>query len=209
VGAILSVELIQKRHTQPFCEAQKSGALDIEHQILKSFKTASKTKIWNVSRTKQIFIAAGILGAGYLAYKAAQKGIESITVEVVGIGKPAVNNQLFMTVPIELEFDNPTFIPIRVDRIHADIYLNKNGEWVKGATATQPVSISTGKSRQMIYPVLDLNSIFGGNIINTTQAVVNLIQTKTLQMRADVRITWLGFTLPMQSLPPQTVSLTA
>jgi hypothetical protein len=82
----------------------------------------------------------------------------------------------------------------------ADVYLNKNGEFVPAAKLNTPVTIPPGTTTQWIMPTADLQSIFGGSFINTLALTQQILATKKFQIRSDVTIIFQGIALPQQSI---------
>lgn len=151
----------------------------------------------------KLSIGAAIIGIGILVYRAAKYAIANFDFQIVGYGKPTVNNSS-ITVPIQIQFTNPTPIPINIDQLLADIYIKKNTSYVKAATINQALSIPPGKTTQIIYPVIDINSIFGGSLIDTLTAITQSMQSKMLSVRTDVKVIYKGIPLPTQSFTQDT-----
>jgi len=146
----------------------------------------------------KLSIGAAVIGLGFLAYRASKFALANFDFKIVGYGKPIVSN-LSVTIPIVIKFTNPTPIPISLDQVLADIYIKKNGAYVKAAQINQPVNIPAGVSNQNIFPVIDLNSIFGGNILDTINSITSTIQSRILNIRTDVTILYKGIAFPRQS----------
>jgi hypothetical protein len=146
----------------------------------------------------KLSIAAAAIGLVYMGVDYARKAASRFNFEVVGYGKPTFSGWN-LTVPLVIRFTNPTPIPIAADRVLADIYINKAGQWVAAARIDQPVTIASGKTDYTIFPVLNLANIFGGNIFNTVSAIAQGIQSKVLEIRADVTIQYGAISLPTQS----------
>jgi len=146
----------------------------------------------------KLSITAAVIGLGILAYRAAKYAIANFDFKIVGYGKPTVSNAS-ITIPIQIQFNNPTPIPISIDQLIADIYIKKNNSYVKAATVNQPLTILPGKTPQNIYPVIDINSIFGGNVLDTLTSISSILNTKMVTVRTDVTAVFKGITLPKQS----------
>jgi hypothetical protein len=131
--------------------------------------------------------------------KAAQKTLSDFRFDIVGYGKPTINGWN-LTVPLQIKYKNPTPLPINVDQLIGDIYLNKNGTFVLAAKVNQPVTLDPGTSLQWLYPALDLQAVFGGSLANTILAIQEVINRKTLTIRSDITAVYGGITLPMQSI---------
>ncbi len=146
----------------------------------------------------KVGIAATVIGALVWGFKAAQKAVANFKFDIVAYGKPSING-LVITIPLQVRFANPTPLPISLDQLVADIYINKNGTWVRGATVNQPLSIAPGESFQIIAPAVNLGQIFGGNIANTFTAIAAALKTRKLDVRTDVLAVYKGISLPRQS----------
>jgi hypothetical protein len=146
----------------------------------------------------KLSIGAVIIGLGFLAYRAAKYAMANFDFKIVGYGKPTVSNAS-VTVPIQIQFSNPTPIPINLDQVIAEIYIKKNNTYVKAATVNQPLSIGPGKTTQNIYPVINLNNIFGGNLLDTINSISAILSSRVVNIRTDVTTIFKGIALPMQS----------
>ncbi len=151
-----------------------------------------------MSTIVKLSIGAAIIGIGILAYRAAKFAIANFDFKIVGYGKPTISNAR-VTIPIQIQFSNPTPIPITIDQLMADIFIKKNNSYIKAATVNQPLTIVPGKSVQNIYPVVDLNTIFGGNLIDTISSISSILQAKIVNVRTDVTTIFKGIALPKQS----------
>jgi hypothetical protein len=107
---------------------------------------------------------------------------------------------MVITVPLQIKFSNPTPVPIAIERLIADVYLEKNGQFVPAAKVNEAVSIPSGESTQWLMPTADLQSIFGGNLLNTLVSAGQVYQNQKLRIRSDVTLVVKGISLPMQSI---------
>lgn len=131
--------------------------------------------------------------------KEVKKKLANFSFEVVGYGKPSLSGNL-LTVPLKVRFNNPTPLPINIDNLLANIYLLKNNQFVYAAQVNQPVSMPTGIGETMLYPVIDIKSLFGGDLISTLTFINSTLNTtKKLTVRTDVTTTYKGVPLPSQS----------
>lgn len=146
----------------------------------------------------KVGIAAGAVALLVWGYKASKKAIGDFTFEVVGWGKPTLSGTN-LTVPLQIKYNNPTPLPINVDRIQGDIYLLKGGTFVKAAVVDQPVSLQPGVSLQWINPVLNLKNVFGGDALSTLVAMTDMWRTRKMTLRSDVGATYGAITIPKQS----------
>lgn len=140
--------------------------------------------------------AAALLAWGS---KEGKKLLNKFSFDVVGYAKPTLNG-LVLTVPLQIRFTNPTPLPIQVDRLHADVYLEKNGQFVPAAKLDAPVTIQPGTTTDWIMPAADLQAIFGGSLLNTLTAAQQIYATKKFKIRSDITVVFKGVTLPMQSI---------
>lgn len=146
----------------------------------------------------KLSIGAVIIGLGFLAYRAAKYAMANFDFKIVGYGKPTISNAS-ITVPIQIQFTNPTPIPISIDQVIADIYIKKNNTYVKAASVNQPLNIGPGKTTQNIYPVINLSSIFGGNVLDTINSISAILSARVVSIRTDVTTIFKGIALPKQS----------
>ena len=146
----------------------------------------------------KIGIAAAVIALLVWGSNVARKTLSLFQFDIVGYGKPTLAGQL-LTVPLQIRYKNPTPLPINVDRLSADIYLDKNGTFVKAATVDQPVTLQPGESIQWLMPVLNLQNVFGGNFLNTLAAMQQILQSKKLTIRTDAIAVYKGVAVPQQS----------
>lgn len=146
----------------------------------------------------KVGIGAAVIGALMWGWKTAKSAMTDFKFEIVAYGKPKLSGS-FLTVPLQIKFTNPTPLPISIDQINANAFINKNGRWVHAANVHQPLTLPSGESFQIISPALNVGSIFGGNIFETLVSVSNALQSKTLDIATEVVITYKGISLPKKS----------
>lgn len=147
----------------------------------------------------KIGIVGGIVALLVWGSEQAKKMLGAFSFDVVGYGKPSLRS-MFLTVPLQIKFKNPTPVPINIDRLIGDVYLEKNGQFVPAAKVDTPVSMPPGTTTQWIMPEANLQNIFGGNLLNTLTAAQQIMQTKKFKIRSDVTVYYKGIALPMQSI---------
>lgn len=169
------------------------------HEGFKNVRTLELIKGGKTLNTiTKLGIGAGLIGLLYLGAKAAKNAIANFSFNITGYRTPKLSGTK-LTIPLEVTFTNPTPLPINIDKLVADIYMDKNGSWVKAAQIAQPVAIAPGTSMQVISPVVDLKSILSGNLIDNINALDTLVNTRKVKVRGDVTAVYQGVTLPSQS----------
>lgn len=148
-------------------------------------------------------LAALGAGAAYL-YRSTKQVISDFTYDVVGFGKPSVS-KMVLTVPVQIRFRNPAIIPVNIDRLMVDLYVLKNSTFVHAGKIDQTLSIPRGESIQMVYPQVDLASIFKGNIFDTVLSVADVISNRRVTVKADINFSYKGVSIPTQSIPPKEI----
>ena len=143
-------------------------------------------------------LGAGILGTLFWGASAIKKAAAKFSFEIVGFGTPKLSNFL-LTVPLTVRFKNQTSVPVYADRVLAEFYINKSGQYVYAGYIDQPVNIPAQVSDQQLNPTLDLKSVFGGNLTNTIMFINQAIATRQIQVRTDVTISYGNVSLPKQS----------
>lgn len=156
-------------------------------------------------KTVTVGIVAGAAILLVLGYKFAKKAIDGFSFEITGYGRPTISGYE-LAVPLKVQTTNPTSLPINVDRLDADIYLNKMGNWVLAGQVSQPVAMQPGTSEEWLYPRVNLQNVFGGDVIQTLSALAELQRTKKLELRADVGAQYGAVSIPKQSFT-QTVDI--
>lgn len=119
-------------------------------------------------------------------------------VDIEGYGVPRLKGWV-ITVPVILRFNNPSPVPITVTRLLATTSVLKNGQWIQAGHLDQPVNIPSGVSNQTFSASVDLQSIFGGNILNTFTAITDALKSKSVRLRTDVTAYYGDVSLPVQS----------
>ncbi|MGL6121679.1 MAG: hypothetical protein ACRC1W_01320 [Shewanella sp.] len=166
--------------------------------IDKHFYTRVLNAWKHLNTITKLGIAAGVIALVVWGAKAAQKTLSAFQFDIVGYGKPSLLGTM-LTVPFQIRYKNPTPLPISVDQLTADIYLNKNGTFVQAARVNQPVTLQPGESTQWLSPTLNLENVFGGNFLNTLAAIQHVLLSKKLTIRTDAIAVFKGVALPSQS----------
>lgn len=153
-----------------------------------------------------LFVA--FAGAAFWLVKTFQQSVNDFGIKLNYIGLPKVNGSL-VTVPLNLQLENTTNIPITINDFVADLYVkDKNGNWKPGGFVQQPISIPAGVSSIEIRPVLDLKKLFGGNVFDTLNNILANLKTRTLTIKGEGRGTANGIRLEAVNLiPEQTIQL--
>lgn len=146
----------------------------------------------------KVGIVAGLVGLWVWGKDAILGALSDFKLDIVAIGKPTLS-AMVLTVPLQIRFKNPTPLPITLDQFRADIYIDKNGQFVPGATINQPLKIQPGVSLEWVVPSVNIPSIFGGNLIETAKAVQQIIANKKFRIRADITAIYKGVEIPQQS----------
>lgn len=143
----------------------------------------------------RIALVATILGGAYWLFNQAK---QAFSLSIVRYGSPHINGAS-VTLPITIRFNNPTPFPINLDSLHADIFLQKYGQWVRAGVVDQPISIQSGISDGVITPKIDLGVVLGGGIPVLLSMITSALSTKSLSVRADVTARYGSLILPTQS----------
>jgi hypothetical protein len=143
----------------------------------------------------KIGIGAALVGGVLYGVKKAHEYINTFRAEVSRYGIPTIN-QAIVYLPIAVKFNNPTTLSVHINDIVADVFILKNNAYVQAARVNQALTIPPGVSEQVITAAINLKNILGGNILNFA---ANLINTKSLQIRTDVHVNYLGIPLPKQT----------
>jgi len=145
----------------------------------------------------KVGVIAGIIYLVVLGIDAAKFAAAKFSYSIAGYGKPTISNWI-LNLPIVVNINNPTPAPINADRVIADLYIQKGGQWVAAARMDQPVTVPPGASQQVINAQGNITNIFGGNILNTFNAFAQAVNNK-LPIRTDVTVIYGGIALPTQS----------
>lgn len=175
----------------------------VKVRCVKSCHTNTKHSLNSLLK---ISIVGGVIALLVWGTKAAQNALAQFAYEIAGYGKPKLSGYQ-LTIPIQIRFNNPTPLSINADQLIADIYLLKNNAYVIAARVNQPVSVPAGISVQTVSPVVDIKSIFSGNLLDTLKFVQQTVAGKTVGVKVDVTVVYQGVTLPKQTFE-QNVPLT-
>lgn len=147
----------------------------------------------------RIALAAGIIGSAYWLFSQAKA---AFSYTITSYGSPSVFGTR-ITLPITVRFNNPTPIPVNIESIHADIFISKNGTWVRAGVIDQTLSIPSGQSDQTIQPTIDPGAILGGGITSILLDISNALRTNSVPVRTDIRVKYAGVELPTKSFTSQ------
>lgn len=136
-------------------------------------------------------IIAGIIGLIVWGAKSATKW----TIKPVGYGVPKFQNWV-LTLPILLQFSNPIPASVNIDRIVADIYLQKTTGFDFVGRVDQPLRIPSGTSVHELHAQIDIQKVFG-DILNTA---ANAWNQKQLVVRTEVTAWYGGLRIPTQTI---------
>lgn len=147
----------------------------------------------------RIALLASIIGGAYWLFNQAKS---AFSYSVVRYGSPSVTGTT-ITLPITVRFNNPTPIAVNLDSLHADIYIQKLGAWVKAGVIDQPFSIPPGEAEQSILPRIDLGAILSGGVASLLVDISAALRAKSFLVRTDVSVSYAGVQLPTKSLIAQ------
>lgn len=140
---------------------------------------------------------AALAGGGYWLFKKGQAAISNFDFTLVGFGQPTLSSNV-VSIPLKIRFVNPTPLPITLDNLKADVYLNKNGVPTLAAKINQPLTVPAGTTDQWIIPQVQLATLFGGNVMQTLAAVAGIVASKMIHVKTVVVATYKGVSLPEQ-----------
>jgi hypothetical protein len=142
----------------------------------------------------KLTLAALIITGSIIGYKYVRELMQAFTFRIVRYGIPTYSN-FVLTVPITIEFSNPTKLTIKPDHVLVEIYLKSAGQWVPVGDVSQTVTVPPGKSQSTILPVMNLQALVATMSANFGQ----MLATTRLDIRTDVTITYQGITFRKQS----------
>lgn len=142
-----------------------------------------------MSSVWKLGVVAALVGLVVWGSQKAKAAVAGFSFDIVGYGLPTLKG-LMLTVPLQVQFQNPSPFPINIDNLLADLYVLKGDQYVKAGRVSQAVRIGAGKSEQTVYPTIDLAALFGGNILSTISAIRDALNMRTIKTRADVTVTY-------------------
>lgn len=131
----------------------------------------------------------------------ARQAAAAFSYSIARYGSPSLNGSR-LQVPITIKFNNSTPLPINVDNLHADIYLDKNGTWTKTGVIDQPLSVPPGTSEQTLITMVDTSQLVG-SIASLISLVNSALTSKSISLRTDLTVNYAGVSLPTQSFIKQ------
>lgn len=145
----------------------------------------------------KIFVGFSLAGLAYLAYQWARKAFADFAYKIVGYGVPQFNSTTWqLTLPVHLQFNNPTPLALNVDEVLIDVYLVKGIEHsLIGFVSEKIVSLPPGQTERVIIARLNLGTLASGII----DAFEDIVRSKRITLRTVVNITYKGVELPTQS----------
>jgi hypothetical protein len=135
-------------------------------------------------------------GAGILFYIVNQS--TKVAYSISGYGTPKLNPSNWqLSLPVKVQFTNPTPAPVNIDQVQGVVSLFKSPNYEQvGTINPQPITIAPGTSVVNVNTVLELKKFLSGNILETAK---NILKQRQLQLRTDLRATYAGYDLPVQT----------
>lgn len=146
----------------------------------------------------KIGIAAGIAALLFWGFDAAKKALGAFSFAISRYGSPTLRGA-FLQVPITVSFNNPSPVAINLDKVHADIYIQKFGQWIKAGVIDQPITLPPGRNEQTLVPQIDYGAILGGSLATTLFTVGTALLKQSVPVRTDITVTYGGVAFPTQS----------
>lgn len=145
----------------------------------------------------KIGVIGGVLALVLVGVSLAKDALSQLTVKVVGYGKPTISNWI-LHLPIIVHVNNRSDLSVTLNRVVADLYIQKDQAWVAAAHVDQSISVPPGETNQTIYAQGNIANIFGGNIFSTINALSNAYKGK-LPIKVEVTVYYAGIALPKQT----------
>jgi hypothetical protein len=147
-------------------------------------------------------IGGGVAAA--LAYgltRGAKLISDKFSYAITGYGTPSLNTSTWLlTLPIKLQFNNPSPVDINVDKLAGNIYIwrnsfgiNPQGQFVPIGKIDQPITIAPGTSNVALNAQVNLKDFAQYHLLTTG---VSFLLTKQIRLRTDLVATYGKFTLP-------------
>lgn len=136
-------------------------------------------------------LVAGVAALAYLGYTSVKNAVSAFSFAVSRYGSPSLSSG-FLRVPIAVSFNNPTPIPINLDRVYAEIFIQKFGKWVKAGIIDQPLTIPSGQTEQVLVPDIDYAAILGGGLATNLLMISAALAQSAIPVKTDLTITYQG-----------------
>ena len=122
--------------------------------------------------TKVILGSIGLLTVAAIVY--GKRTLDKFSFRIAAYGLPRISNGV-LTLPIHLEFFNPTVLTIPINTLKLDTYLIQiNGTRKQVASVNQPLTIYPGTGTQILYVSTDLQAITGEDFFTTLATLLKL-----------------------------------
>lgn len=145
-------------------------------------------------------LVAGAAALLYLGYTQVKGALNAFSFSISRYGSPSLANG-FLRVPIAVMFNNPSPVSITLDRVQAQIYIQKFGQWVKAGTIDQPLTLPPGQAEQVLVPNIDYSAILSGGLATNLVAITQALAQQSIPVKTDLAITYgdLHFTKSYQN----------
>lgn len=155
----------------------------------------------------KIVAFTAIIGAGMYMVNKFYRAANAFGVKLKSIGIPKLNGTV-VTIPLQLDFDNTTGITISIPDFLADIYIRKNGQWLRAGVLAQAIVLAPGTSTKEILPSVNLRTVFGGDITATANTILKALQARSIEIKVLATGTANGIALrEIELVPPQTIAI--
>jgi hypothetical protein len=140
-----------------------------------------------MNNTLKIGLGLAFAGALLYAFNNSAAVINAVlNYKIKGYGTPKLDPSTWiLQLPVKVEFNNNTPVPVNLDKITADISLWNGTTFIKVGQISQPLSIASGKSNAVIVPAVDLKPFFKKDFLTTALTALN---TKKLFLKTDATV---------------------
>jgi hypothetical protein len=114
--------------------------------------------------------------------------------KIKGYGIPEPRSDWSFDLPVKVQFNNPTGLSFKVDRVVADVYVWLSNQWQNVAHIDRSITIEPGSHVIELKPTIKLGNLLD-DILN---ALVN-ISTRKIYTRVDVTASHMGIDFPTQT----------
>jgi len=160
-----------------------------------------------LSNFVKIVTVTAIIGAGIYLTDKFYRAANAFGVKLKSFGLPIVSATT-VTLPLDLEFNNTTGLTISIPDFLADIYVKKNGQWIRAGVLSQAIQLAPGISQKRINPSANLRTILGGDLFQTANSILESLRARAIEIKVLATGTANGIAMrEIELVPPQTITL--
>lgn len=151
-----------------------------------------------MSKALNIGLGLALVGVVVLVATQGNKILNQFAVRIKGYGTPRLNfSSWVLTLPVKIEFNNPTPAPINLNNVSGTVSLMKETKFQPVVNFNQSLSIPPGKNDSTITTEVNLKQFFANNFV---AASLEILTTGKLRIRTNITVNYAGITITPEPL---------